>query len=895
MKQLLFITFMMLLSLSASADVVKGRVIDSETKDPIEGADVQFIAQHDSYGVQTWTVTTDSLGSFCSKSYRQNTEVKINFIGYYEKVMKVSCWVTDDTLDIGDIQLKPNEVLLQEVSVTGHAKRFTMRGDTVVFHPEAFKLEEGDRLQKLIEKLPGVTTKDGKLYWNERPITLQMNGQDALSGDLLGKLPAEAVKEIKGYDKKSDYTERTGLNDQEDKQVLDIVIKPGFLEKWYGQAKGSAYTKKNYEASLNAQYLSDNNPLMAYFRVGDNNTSYEPIDYSNAGVNGTTGRYRQQIGALGYQHNWKPKYDGWKNNSYWNIESHANHIDECCDKTVSMERFASDGYSTFTTQNQHTYDHAFKVPLHFWIQDYIGSSIKLYAYVNADYNKGRTTVNKEGSTNIGDEEYTAVNKSKVSSTKATDEGTVTGFASLTKYVKKDEYSINARIDYTNGKNNYGQTASYDYLQSGTHESDMQSYNNRHHNVSGNVTATAKNVLSKNFILGTRYRFNFSDDYEKFDRQRNGAYDFANSSEMTDLDYNHDFTLMGMYNLSKFSLLSAIHAVLHDQRTDYQRARLDTIATRTAVLPMAEVMMQWKINKQNSLRFSGSYKSNLPDIINTLNYLDDTNPLYVTEGNPNLKRWGLLDASMNYVLAIPKHEQMLSVAINYKHEYNPLQDVTYYNTHTGVYRTHKENIQGGNIFSAGVGYDRGLGDYWEWKNKAFFLYADSHGVLTILDGSSKRTLTQQSSNIFSYAPSFIYQRGNWKLNLNAESKITHNSFEEDEVSAYTLYRYKVAGNVQYTFLKHFTVYLDGELTGRKGYHTDRFNRDDFVMNAAIWYKLLKNKLTLRIDANDIFNKQIFLNTEETSTSRTETSFDNSLHHYAMFTIQYDFDAKGGKKK
>ena len=70
-----------------------------------------------------------------------------------------------------------------------------------------------------------------------------------------------------------------------------------------------------------------------------------------------------------------------------------------------------------------------------------------------------------------------------------------------------------------------------------------------------------------------------------------------------------------------------------------------------------------------------------------------------------------------------------------------------------------------------------------------------------------------------------------------------------------------------------------------------------MSAGAWYKFMKNKLTVRLDFDDIFNKQRYCvyNATETSTSRAESLYANHLSNYVKLTLTYDFDAKGGKKK
>ena len=246
----IFIAFALLTALfaacfSASADVLRGRIVDAESKQPIEGASVFITSKN---GSTTWSNghTTDSLGTFVGHANFLETSLEIQALGYYDKKVRRSCFEGNDTIDIGDIAMRPSELMLKELQVKGTAKRFTMRGDTIVFNPQAFKLEEGDRLDALIKKLPGVRLEnDGSLSWNGKPIRLRMNGNKAMDSGLIGQLPVEAVKEIKRYDKDSEFTARTGVNDGNEEQVLDIVIKPGWLDKWYGQLNASATTKGN--------------------------------------------------------------------------------------------------------------------------------------------------------------------------------------------------------------------------------------------------------------------------------------------------------------------------------------------------------------------------------------------------------------------------------------------------------------------------------------------------------------------------------------------------------------------------------------------------------------------------------------------------------------------------
>jgi len=194
---LLLLSFMLMFPLYA--DVITFRVIDAQTHEPIEGAMYECELRWDYGAGRQWGYETDSLGRgemhFGTDCPR--VTLKVECLGYYSAKRVFAISDGTDTLALGDIALKPSEVLLNEAVVTARAKRFTMRGDTVVFNPEAFKLEEGARLEDLLKKLPGVTLIDGELKWNGKPVRILVQGKESLSTDLLTLLPAEAIDKKK--------------------------------------------------------------------------------------------------------------------------------------------------------------------------------------------------------------------------------------------------------------------------------------------------------------------------------------------------------------------------------------------------------------------------------------------------------------------------------------------------------------------------------------------------------------------------------------------------------------------------------------------------------------------------------------------------------------------------
>ena len=171
--------------LFAHADIISGCVIDADTKETLPGATVQYLQQITETSYSGSSVIADSLGRFTFFTDGR-VALEVSMLGYYNKKKNVLALSDSrkDTLNIGTIELKMSSQMLQMVEVTGHARRFTMHGDTIVFNPSAFRLQEGARLDELIKQLPGVETDaEGKLWWNGKPIRLTMGGESLFGGN----------------------------------------------------------------------------------------------------------------------------------------------------------------------------------------------------------------------------------------------------------------------------------------------------------------------------------------------------------------------------------------------------------------------------------------------------------------------------------------------------------------------------------------------------------------------------------------------------------------------------------------------------------------------------------------------------------------------------------------
>ncbi|MGN0213176.1 MAG: hypothetical protein ACI4AH_00005, partial [Muribaculaceae bacterium] len=675
----------------AQADVLRGRIVDSESKQPIEGASV-FIISRNGNITNSNGHTTDSLGTFVGRANYLETTLEIQALGYYDKKVRRACFEGNDTIDIGDIAMRPSELMLKELQVKGTAKRFTMRGDTIVFNPQAFKLEEGDRLDALIKKLPGVRLEeDGSLSWNGKPIKLRMNGNKAMDSGLVGQLPVEAVKEIKRYDKDSEFTARTGVNDGEEEQVLDIVIKPGWLDKWYGSLNTSVTTKGNYTAHLRSSRLSDSNPLLVFARVSDFNSMFVPYGFN--GIAGNMGaKLRQQMGAFGYQHRWKPEFEGWKEQNEFSAVADLNHYDERQGQTSIRENFLDNQSSSISVNESNVYNHKLEVPLDLALNLNLSPNDVLSAQTRVNFNKARRRQNSEQTTSVVDSDED-VNQSTTLSHTLTDAFNVSSNVIYDHYHGKNRYKITGQLNYRNSDSDNLSNSQYTYLNGGNTVADNQLTHSASHALNAMIAAKASNTLSKSVLLNIGYNLSFANKYDNNSVTRNDTYDSANSLRSDDNTTTNTFKLSSTINAGKLMINPEMGIDIMHQQLEYRRGMLDTAATRNAVLPSPMLLLQWKLTRNHTTRLNANYTQSLPQFVSTMAYVDDLNPLFITEGNPNLRRSGTLSVGINHAAVIPNHEQVLTLSFTFTKEYDPVGSVSYYNSLTGVYRSHSENLRG----------------------------------------------------------------------------------------------------------------------------------------------------------------------------------------------------------
>jgi hypothetical protein len=871
------------------ANIIRGRVLDAETGEPLEGAQVHVNEAFVSTTFFT-KVSTDSLGYFhyrCGDMGRLTFTAK--YFGYHDGTEKTIGIEGNDTIRLKDIRLKPSQLLLKEVEVRAKQRRFYMRGDTVVFNPEAFNMEEGARLGELIEKLPGVSIKDGQLLWNGEPLKLMMNGQEAFSKDMLMKhLPVEAVESIKAYDRKSELAERTGVNDGKEEHVLDVSIKPSWMDKMYGEAMATGYSSGHYAASLDALRLSDTDPLLIFGRVSD-----EPAEVTMRTINSSGSRWgaepvRQQMASVGYQHSWKKTGEELRHN-YWNITASPNHTDRSKDSWENTQTFLPGTAPTESRTTRHDYQHALTVPLHSVSYLYLKKhTLRLEGEVK--YEEGRKENHQHQTlSELTEGKLLTVNTSTYHASNRSKGITAKGEASLTRYINDGAVSTGINLNFSQQSNKGASEGNYHYYTLDPHHTlDLQNYDTDTHHLAATWHMELSKGVGSQLFTDINFSTTYSHDTHDEERQRDNTPDLANSLNSRTQTWGNSLSTRATLTLDAFSLSPSVALTHQYEHIDYQRGALDTMTQRNLLMINPSVGMRYKLGKQMNLQGSIGYTTTPAQLLDCIDYVDDTNPLYIRSGNSELKNSHSLCASIKYNMLLTQASQALSVSADYQKQHSPIAMMLHYNSQTGVYHATQQNVQGGNTWNIGIDYERSIGNHVTWRNKLSETWGRSYGILTMVDEATEVTYNRQSRSALSYTTEAECSLAAWTLNLSNRFGWTNYTYSDKSQQQQDIFRNETELNIRYHHPK-WTFRLHPKLAIDRGHIAQTMNTSQFLLNASATYKFLHNKAELTLEGKDLLNQVKRHTYSITPTTHTESGEDY-LHRYVMLSFKYKFEPK-----
>ena len=893
-KQAILIALLAIIlgTITASADIVKGRVVDSETKEPLPEAQMTYKQSYGDNGLFTRSFKADSLGCFTFYADGRGT-LTAEMLGYYQKSKPILAFSDShkDIIDIGTIELKMSPQMLKMVEVTGRARRFTVKGDTIIFHPEAFHLQDGARLDELIKQLPGVQVNgDGSLSWNGKPIRITMDGESLFGGDALVKqLPAEAVENIKAYNKQSEFSERTGKDDGTQDMVLDLTIKPGFLDRWYGDVSAGYQTPKYYDGELTMNRLSKTDPMMVF---ADANNVDKTLRRNMRGRTGAWGNgFGQEQGAsAGYQHNWQRKPGRRVLKSNYSFTGGVAHDDNWRSSGEETENYFPNTTATRSTSEDYKRSHKLEPRLNAdlkWVRDTL-NTITLSANVEHTNNRSHSRQTTEQEAAFGSEYLPTLSQYNATHT----DGHQTKLNTKAKwvhYVDEGKFEFSAALSYQDEKTN-GETertiTAHDPSRSSSQF--IQTYTSPTKLFSTTADVLHARWLAKEWMMQAQYSLTYNRNRNDRDFLTNGMADEANSYKNLYSRNEHCLQLSQTINLTPVQLMPNISARWQRESQDYHRGKLDTTAVRRHFFIDPSLKAIWKLSKTAGFELDYSFTTKQPDILQTIGYRDLTDPLFITEGNPDLKDTHAHDMKLTYNMVLARSQTSLSASIGYNHNDRETTTALSYDPTTAVYVSRPENVRGSRSWNFRLNFDQGLGEYLRLQSDFRMNTSQRYGFLTLLPTQSERTENRQSClnprEKLTLSLDYNWLKASVFTEINAD-RLRYTASPEQNTTHWNN-NYGLQAEVTYGNFVFKSILT--EQTSR-GYTIGSMNRDILVWDGSVTWKILNNKARLTLEFDDILNNEDGRWSQQSSYQQT-TSWSDFRHHYVMISFTYHLDAK-----
>lgn len=233
---------------------VSGTVINSNENVPVNKAVVAFLSPGDSTLISF--TRSDAEGKFSLK-VPKGSYIMMTSQPYFADLL------VDVTLD-GDksfpsIKLLSKATLLQEVIVkTGTP--FRIKGDTTIYTADSFKVSANANVEELLKKLPGIQVdKDGKIKaMGENVEKVLVDGEEFFGDDpgmTIKNLRADGVKEVQVFDKKSEQSEFTGIDDGNTKKTINLKLKEEAKKGYFGKVDIAGGPQKHIDNRYNTNLM----------------------------------------------------------------------------------------------------------------------------------------------------------------------------------------------------------------------------------------------------------------------------------------------------------------------------------------------------------------------------------------------------------------------------------------------------------------------------------------------------------------------------------------------------------------------------------------------------------------------------------------------------------------
>ena len=903
---------LLLIPFTSLAFNITGTVKDAATTDPLMEATVRLLAAKDSAFVKG--VTTDLDGKFTLQGVKKgNYILSVTYIGYADHYQNVD-GNAGSNIRLGVIEMKEASHLLGVVNVVATKTPIKVMEDTVEYNADSYHTQPNAVVEDLLKRLPGVEVdSDGKITAQGKSITkILVNGKEFFSDDpqvASKNLPANMIDKLQVVDRKSDMARLTGVDDGEDETVINLTVKRGMDNGWFGTAEAGYGTDSRYAASFNINRFWNGNQVT--FLGNLNNINQIGFTDSNGSrFRGPRGQGGTTISrAIGLNFNVG-------NEEIFRIGGDImfSNTDRSSTKRQNREYIFTD-YSTYSKIENLARDRSNNVSANLrmlWKPDSF-NTLEFrpeFRFNHQNAYSWENSINRDPRYNVDGNDIVSSTDNNVNS-------------------RGNSYEASGRLIYSHNFNNhrgrsFSVSSSYsmsnvrEYQYSFSHIvkkildemeaeeddptaddyliEDQDQYVNSHtwnNQVMGQFTWTEPlgnpaNGNSLVFSYRMNYRWNNSDRL---------SYDFDDpSTPLDELILNEDLSNSFRNNYFNQNIRLGYKKTGKNMNYEVGLALVPQMSKSTDLINSDRnidtrwvwnyapyLRLRYKFSKRRSFQANSRGRSSQPSMSQLQPVPDVTDPMNIIIGNPDLKPSFAHNLNLRFQDFNMEAQRSLMFNFDFTFNQNSIISKTTYDanaTRTTTY-TNVNGVWTGrlmNMMSMPLRNKK-----WTISNHIFGNASQNIGFNNGVRNKARNFSVFES-------PGIAFRPDNFEIELRPQYNIQYSNNSVQTASNATIHRYGGRLDASYYTSWGLTLQSDVNYTATKGYSAG-FNTNTWMWNASISQQLLKSKaLTVSLRVYDLLNQVNSISRSITASYIDDTE-TNVLTRYFMLSVSYRFNTFG----
>lgn len=887
-------------ALAQSNGSIKGKLIDSTSKQSLKDASVTLLDPADSTVESMGLSRTDGSFSFSNLS-AGNYLLRVSFQGYESVFIPVSISKTTTVKDLGNLYLKQAVNDLGNVTVT--QSPMTIKKDTVEYNASSFKTKPNAVVEDLLRKFPGMDVdKSGTIKAQGETVQRVLVDGKRFFGDdpklATKNLPPDIVDKIQVFDDLSDQSKFTGFDDGNRVKTINITTKKDKRKGYFGKAVAGAGTDGTYDESFNLQRMNGDQQVSALGQANDiNKQNFSVQDFlgngrgGGRGGNNTTGTgiTSTLAGGLNYRNNLGTKGDI-TGSYFYNSQRTVG------DQQSLTQNLIGNDSSAFNNRNSSSVRMNENNRINLNVEEHFDTSNSLIFRPNISF-QHTSPVTSSSTLTTGGSNGKFINRS-VNSTNGVNSGYNINGSNLQlrhRFARKGR-TLSLDMNLSAGSNNgegYNHAINEFYVPVVKTDTINQPYSSNSHNFTLSPTLSYTEPIAPNQLIELNYNFSYTDNhsvnetyrfdkfsgtYSQFDSLFSNSYHYTNTSSRATVNYRVQKTKFnfsmgtGMQFTRQESVNTTKHITIGNNFINF---------TPT-------VNFQYLFARTKTLRINYSGRTGQPGVAQLQPITTTSDSINFQVGNPNLKPQFTHSLRILYQSFDPVTQHVFFVTINASTIVNDIQSSIIQNPNGGKTST-SVNLDGTYNLSGYLNYGFPLRNP---KSNLHFItnlnYSQAQTLVNLQSSYTRNTSLSQTikwtSNLknhfdmnFSAATTYNIARNSLQPTLNANY---YSGTISTELTYYSNSGWIVAGDFDYTYSNN---------------HAAGYNTSVPLFNPSIAKQFLKNHAgELRLSVFDLFNQ---------NQSVTRTVTDNIIQdvrnnvrtQYFMLTFTYNLRQFAGKQQ